>query len=77
MFLLFLLLLAFRPLQTRDGQLMPLLMMGYGVHRWLNEMLRSDPRPEGLESWTSVALIVAGAILFVWLYTRPARAKGS
>jgi prolipoprotein diacylglyceryltransferase len=77
MLLLFLVLLAFRPLQTRDGQLMPLLMMGYGVHRWLNEMLRSDPRPEGLESWTSVALIVAGAILFVWLYTRPARAKGS
>jgi phosphatidylglycerol:prolipoprotein diacylglycerol transferase len=77
MFILFGLLLAYWPLRTRDGQLMPLLMMGYGVHRYLNELLRNDPRPVGLESWTSVALVVAGAILFVWLYARPIRAKAT
>ncbi|HEV3146401.1 MAG TPA: prolipoprotein diacylglyceryl transferase family protein [Gemmataceae bacterium] len=75
MFILFWVLLAYRPLQARDGQLMALFMMGYGLHRYLNELLRMDDRPEGFEKWWSVALVAAGAILFVWLFTRPARAK--
>jgi phosphatidylglycerol---prolipoprotein diacylglyceryl transferase len=73
MFLLFWMLLAFWPLRTRDGQVMALLMMCYGVHRSLNELLRNDPRPEGFESHSSIFLIVGGAILFgVLLWLRPA-----
>jgi phosphatidylglycerol---prolipoprotein diacylglyceryl transferase len=77
MFLLFWVLLAFRPLQTRDGQLMALMMIGYGVHRWLNELLRDDPRPEGFEKYVSVGLVVGGAIflLALWLWPRRGKAK--
>jgi phosphatidylglycerol:prolipoprotein diacylglycerol transferase len=73
MFLLLLVLMAFWPLRTRDGQVMALLMIGYGAHRWLNEQLRSDPRPVGFEANTSVLLILAGVALALWLWRRPAQ----
>jgi phosphatidylglycerol---prolipoprotein diacylglyceryl transferase len=72
MFLLLLLLLAYEPFRRRDGQVMALLMMGYGIHRFLNEMLRDDPRPEGFESYTSVVLVAAGLALWLWLQLKPA-----
>lgn len=66
MALLFLVLTAYYPLRRRPGQVIAVLMVGYGVHRYLNELLRDDPRPQGLESYTSILLVVAGIAL--WTY---------
>jgi phosphatidylglycerol:prolipoprotein diacylglycerol transferase len=76
MFLLFLVLTAYYPLRRQPGQVAALLMIGYGLHRYLNEILRIDARPEGLEKYVSVALIALGVVL--WLarnVTLPAAAK--
>ncbi len=43
MVLLILLLLAFYPFRRHDGQLFVLLMIGYAVHRFINESLRIEP----------------------------------
>jgi phosphatidylglycerol:prolipoprotein diacylglycerol transferase len=75
MFLLLLVLMAYYPFRTRDGQVMAVLMVGYGAHRWLNEQLRSDPRPVGFESYTSLFLIAAGIAMGLWLLSRPAQYK--
>jgi prolipoprotein diacylglyceryltransferase len=72
MFLLLLLLLAYEPFRHRDGQVMALMMMGYAVHRYLNEILRADERPVGAERYTSVFLLAAGLVLWLWLQFRPA-----
>lgn len=71
MFLMFLLLTAYYPLRKHEGQVIAVLMVGYGIHRYLNELLRDDPRPKGFESYTSVFLVVAGIALWVYLQTRP------
>ncbi len=71
MFLLFWMLLAFWPLRKSDGQVLSLLMIGYAVHRYLNELLRNDPRPVGFESYGSVVLLAAGLVLFAYLWLRP------
>jgi len=73
MALLFLLLTAYYPFRRHDGQVVALLMICYAVHRYLNEMLRADERPVGFESWTSVVLFVAGVVLWVYLWRRPAQ----
>jgi prolipoprotein diacylglyceryltransferase len=73
MALLLLLLLAFDPFKTRDGQVMALLMIAYGVHRYFNELLRNDPRPIGLESYTSILVVAAGLVFALWLWRRPAQ----
>jgi hypothetical protein len=73
MFLLFLLLTAYYPFRTRDGQVMALLMVCYAVHRYVNELLRNDPRPVGFERYGSVFLLVAGLALLVYLYCKPAQ----
>jgi phosphatidylglycerol:prolipoprotein diacylglycerol transferase len=70
MFLLFLLLLAFYPFRRHDGQVIALLMIGYGLHRYFNEMLRADVRPTGFENWTSIVLVLGGAAILVWLWRR-------
>lgn len=67
MALLFLVLAAYYPLRRHPGQVMAVLMTGYGVHRYLNELLRDDPRPQGFESYTSVILIVTGIALWTYL----------
>ncbi len=74
MFLLVLLLLAFEPFKNRDGQVMGLFMVCYGVHRSLNELLRNDPRPIGFEANGSLILLVAGVafLAFLW-WRRPAQ----
>jgi len=72
MALLFLVLTAYYPLRGRQGQVMAVLMIGYGIHRYLNELLRDDPRPQGFESYTSIFLVVAGIALWAYLQTRPA-----
>jgi prolipoprotein diacylglyceryltransferase len=72
MVLLLLLLLAYEPFRRRDGQVMALMMIGYAVHRYLNEILRDDPRPVGPERYTSVFLFAAGLALWLWLQFKPA-----
>ncbi len=54
---------------------MAVLMVGYGVHRYLNELLRDDPRPQGFESYTSIILVVAGIALWTYLRLYPARTE--
>lgn len=71
MFLLFLVLLAYYPLRHNPGQLTALLMVAYGLHRFLNELLRDDPRPKGFEAYGSVLLIAGGAFLWAWLAMQP------
>lgn len=70
MLLLLFLLLSVEPFQARIGQLTSLLMMAYALHRFLNEQLRSDPRPVSLESNVSVFLFLAGALLLLWVQWR-------
>jgi phosphatidylglycerol---prolipoprotein diacylglyceryl transferase len=74
MVLLFLLLLAYEPFRRHDGQVMAVLMMGYALHRYLNEILRDDPRPVWFERYSSVILFAAGALMWLWLQRRASRA---
>lgn len=73
MILLLLVILAYEPLRTRDGSLIAILMIGYGIHRYLNELLRDDPRPEGFERYGSLLLITGGVALALWIWRRPAQ----
>jgi prolipoprotein diacylglyceryltransferase len=75
MFLLFLLLVAYYPFRRRDGEMVPLFMIGYGLHRYCNEMLRADVRPTGFENFTSLILIGAGAAILIWLWKTPAQSQ--
>jgi prolipoprotein diacylglyceryltransferase len=70
MFLLVLLLVAYTPYKSRDGQVMGLLMVCYAVHRYLNELLRADDRPTGFEAYGSLILLAAGVAFLVWLAFR-------
>jgi prolipoprotein diacylglyceryltransferase len=70
MALMILVLLAYEPLRKARGQVMAVLMMGYAVHRYLNELLRIDPRPQGVESYSSVVLFAAGLGMWLWLHFR-------
>ena len=74
MLLVFLLLTASFAFRRRPGEIMALFMFCYGLQRYLVEMLRDDPRPVGLEKYTSLFLMVAGPVLFValrWLSVVP------
>jgi phosphatidylglycerol:prolipoprotein diacylglycerol transferase len=71
MFLLLGLLLAYEPFRRHDGELMALLMFCYGLHRFVNEKLRSDDRPIELERNVSLLLIATGLGLGFWLWRRP------
>ena len=48
-------------------------MVGYGVHRFVNELLRSDPRPGNFERYVSLLLIGSGMLLGYWLWRKPAQ----
>ena len=67
--LLLFFLLSYYPYKTRDGSLMVLFMFAYGVHRFLNEMLRTDTEvfADGLtlSQNISVAVLIAAAVLAV------------
>ncbi len=73
--LLTILLLAYQPFRRHDGQLIVLLMIGYGVHRWFNEAIRIEPTYAmgmTLSQWISVAIILGGVVLEVYLWkTQP------
>ena len=65
MVLLCLVLVAYLPVRARVGQSIALFFLLYGAHRFLNELLRSDPRPIGLENNVSVFLGLFGLMLWV------------
>lgn len=64
MVLLCLAMIAYLPVRSRMGQAAALFFLLYGCHRFLNELLRNDPRPIGLENNVSVFLVLGGAL--VW-----------
>ncbi|MBX7102839.1 MAG: prolipoprotein diacylglyceryl transferase [Gemmataceae bacterium] len=64
--LLILALIATWPVRKYDGQIMVLLMLGYAVHRFVNESLRDDTPVYGpftLSQWISVGIFSAGLAL--------------
>ncbi len=68
--LLILLLLAYYPYRRHDGQVMVLLMLGYGVHRFINESLRVEPAVGGgltLSQWGSVVILAAAIGIELYL----------
>jgi phosphatidylglycerol:prolipoprotein diacylglycerol transferase len=66
MVLALLLLLAYEPFRRRPGEVSAVLMFCYGIHRYLDELLRADQRPNDLEKYVSVALIVLGLAVWAW-----------
>ncbi|VTR91788.1 prolipoprotein diacylglyceryl transferase : Prolipoprotein diacylglyceryl transferase OS=Pirellula staleyi (strain ATCC 27377 / DSM 6068 / ICPB 4128) GN=Psta_2025 PE=4 SV=1: LGT: PDZ [Gemmata massiliana] len=80
MVLLILLLVAYYPYRRHDGQVMVLLMVGYAIHRFINESLRIEPTIGGgltLSQWGSVVIFAAavGIEAYLWL-TMPSRWSG-
>ena len=80
MALLILLLLAYYPYRRHDGQLMVMLMVGYAIHRFINESLRIEPVIGAgltLSQWGSVVIFVAAVGIEVYLWrTMPSRWAG-
>lgn len=75
MVLLVFFLLSYYPFKRRDGELMVFLMLGYGVHRFLNEMLRTDTDPVAfgltLSQNISLGVLAFGVVLGVLVWRRP------
>jgi phosphatidylglycerol---prolipoprotein diacylglyceryl transferase len=75
MCLLLFFLLSYFPFRRHDGELMVLFMCGYGVHRYLNEMLRTDTDPVAfgltLSQNISIAVLAAAAVLAYFVWRRP------
>ncbi len=80
MVLLILLLLAYYPYRRHDGQLMVLLMIGYAVHRFINESLRIEPSYSGgltLSQWGSVIVLTLAVVIEIYLWrVMPSRWAG-
>ncbi len=76
MALLLFFLLSYAPYKPRDGLLMVIFMFAYAVHRFLNEMLRTDTEPVAfdmtLSQNISVAVFLAALVvgILVWRYGR-------
>src|SRR5205823_5523337 len=81
MLLLIGLLLAYYPFRRHDGQLMVLAMMGYAVHRFVNESIRIEPVVGlglTLSQWGSVVIFAAAVGIEVYLWrVMPSRWAGS
>jgi len=70
MVLLILLLLAFQPFRRHDGQVIVLMMVGYSIHRFLNEALRIEPTYAmglTLSQWISIGMFTAAILLELFL----------
>jgi len=70
MILLILLILAFQPFRRHDGQVIVLMMLGYSVHRFLNEALRIEPTYAmglTLSQWISIGMFTAAILLELFL----------
>lgn len=76
-FLLVLLLSAYFPFRKHDGEVLVLFMLGYSVHRFLNEMLRNDTSSVAfnmtLSQNGSLVMFAAGILLLLWIKRSPAR----
>jgi phosphatidylglycerol---prolipoprotein diacylglyceryl transferase len=65
MILLLFFLLSYYPFKKSDGSVMVLFMIGYGVHRFLNVMLRTDTDPVAFNMTLSQnisILVLIGAV---------------
>jgi phosphatidylglycerol:prolipoprotein diacylglycerol transferase len=75
MVLLLFVLLSWYPFKRHDGELMVLFMAGYGVHRFLNEMLRLDIDPGWfgltMSQDISIVVMIGAAILGYVVWRRP------
>ena len=74
MVLLLFFLLSYYPFKKRDGSVMVFFMLGYGVHRFLDEMLRTDTEPVAfnmtLSQNISIIVLLAGLILALVVWRR-------
>jgi phosphatidylglycerol---prolipoprotein diacylglyceryl transferase len=77
MFLLLFLLLAYYPFRRHNGQVFVLFMMGYAVHRFLNEILRDDTPIEGFGMTLSqnISIGIFGAAIVLELFLRLTQPK--
>jgi phosphatidylglycerol:prolipoprotein diacylglycerol transferase len=75
--LLFFLLMAYYPFRRHDGEVMVIFIIGYSIHRFLNEMLRNDTDPVAfgmtLSQNGSILFLVVGLILAGQLWRKPAQ----
>jgi hypothetical protein len=75
MCLLLFFLLSYFPFRRHEGELLVFFMVGYGVHRFLNEMLRTDTDPVAfgltLSQNVSIALLGSAAVLAYFVWRRP------
>jgi hypothetical protein len=75
MCLLLFFLLSYYPYKRHDGELFVLFLIGYGMHRFLNEMLRTDTTPVafGMTLSQNVSLLVLAfaAVLGTIVWRRP------
>ena len=73
--LLLLVLLAYYPLKRHDGTVFILFMAAYAVHRFLNEMLRTDTDPVAfgmtLSQNGSILMLVAAGFLLPFILRWP------
>ncbi len=74
MALLLFFLLSYYPYKTRDASLMVIFMFAYGIHRFLNEMLRTDTEVVAfgltLSQNISVAVLIAATVLAVIVWRK-------
>jgi phosphatidylglycerol:prolipoprotein diacylglycerol transferase len=79
MCLLLFFLLSYYPYRQWDGELMVLLMFGYAIHRFLNEMLRTDTDPVAfgltLSQNISILIFATGVVMAFLVYRRPRRGE--
>ncbi|MSQ96692.1 MAG: hypothetical protein EXR98_19360 [Gemmataceae bacterium] len=75
MCLLLFFLVSYYPYKRHDGELLVLFMFCYGVHRFLNEMLRTDTKPVlfdlTLSQTISLGVLTIAAVLAVVVWRRP------
>jgi len=75
MCLLLFFLLSYYPYKRHDGELFVLFLIGYGMHRFLNEMLRTDTTPVAfgmtLSQNVSLLVLVFAAALATIVWRRP------
>jgi prolipoprotein diacylglyceryltransferase len=80
MVLLIFLLLAYYPFRRHDGQLFILCMLGYAVHRFINESIRIEPSYAlglTLSQWGSVVIVAVALGLEAYLWrVMPSRWSG-
>jgi phosphatidylglycerol---prolipoprotein diacylglyceryl transferase len=75
MALLLFFLLSYYPYKAHDGELMVFMMVGYAVHRFLNEMLRTDNEITvtglTLSQNISIGILLGAMVLAFFVYRRP------